>query len=91
MQWATYHRADIVTQAAALGHGIAETQCFLDGNKRLAVAALVTFLDINEHDVVASEDTLCDPRIRLSGGLLPGDFADELRPYVVVSFPDVSD
>jgi death-on-curing family protein len=88
MQWATYQQADIVTQAAALGHGIAETQCFIDGNKRLAIVAIITFLDINEYDVIASEDTLFDLMISLSTGLLPGDFAHELRPHVKPRFPD---
>jgi death-on-curing protein len=86
IQWAMYQQADIVTQAAALGHGIAETQCFIDGNKRLAIVAIITFLDVNELDVIASEDTLFDLMIRLSAGLLPSDFARELRPYVIPRF-----
>jgi death on curing protein len=88
IQWLTYHQADIILQAAALGHGLAETQCFVNGNKRLAVTAVLTFLDINEYDVEASEDTLYDLMIRLSAGMLPGDFADELRPYVHPRFPE---
>lgn len=34
-------------QAAVLAHGIAEPQSFVDGNKREALIALVTFLELN--------------------------------------------
>jgi hypothetical protein len=34
-------------QAAVLAHGIAEGQSFLDGNKRVALIAMLTFLEVN--------------------------------------------
>ena len=42
-----YKDADIVEQAALLVDGISMSQAFLDGNKRTALIACVTFLDIN--------------------------------------------
>lgn len=38
-------------QAAVLAHGIAEGQSFLDGNKRLALVAMLTFLEVNGFSV----------------------------------------
>ena len=46
---ASYRGADIATQAAVLAHGIAETQPFVEGNKRTALAAVDTFLEANGH------------------------------------------
>lgn len=44
---AHYGGADLVEQAASLATGISQNQPFLDGNKRSAYAAMITFLDIN--------------------------------------------
>ncbi len=44
---AYYGGADLVEQAANLATGISQNQPFLDGNKRTAYAAMITFLDIN--------------------------------------------
>ncbi len=46
---AWYEGADIVRQAALLGIGISQAQAFLDGNKRTAYLAMVTFLRYNGH------------------------------------------
>ena len=37
---AVYQGADIATQAAILAHGIAQSQSFIDGNKRTALIAM---------------------------------------------------
>jgi hypothetical protein len=39
----------------ALAHGIAESQAFLDGNKRLALVAMLTFLEANGYRVEATD------------------------------------
>ncbi len=41
--YAHYEAADLALQAAVLAHGIAESQTFVDGNKRLALVAMLTF------------------------------------------------
>lgn len=51
---AYYGGADLVAQAAALANGIALNHAFLDGNKRSAWIACVTFLAVNGHPL--SED-----------------------------------
>jgi death-on-curing protein len=46
---AFYGGADLIAQAAALCNGIALNHPFIDGNKRSAWAACVTFLWLNGH------------------------------------------
>lgn len=46
------------TKAAALFHSILKNRPFLDGNKRLAAAALVTFLKLNHWDIQAKTGEL---------------------------------
>ena len=50
----------IYEMAAAYLYGICRNHPFLDGNKRTAVAAALTFLDMNGIEVEASEDTFYD-------------------------------
>ena len=38
---------DVWTKAVALGEGIARNHALLDGNKRTAFLAIITFLDVN--------------------------------------------
>lgn len=46
---------DLAELAAAYAFGIAKNHPFIDGNKRAALLALVTFLGLNEIDFVADE------------------------------------
>jgi len=55
---AHYEGADLAQQAALLLCGIAETQPFVDGNKRTALVVALTFLEINGYVVDLSEDEL---------------------------------
>lgn len=57
-QAAHYADADLAQQAALLLSGIAETQPFIDGNKRLALVVALTFLELNGLVVDLSEDDL---------------------------------
>src|ERR1700722_1946609 len=56
--YAHYEAADLALQAAVLAHGIAESQPFIDGNKRMALVAMLTFLEINGLRVEASDPEL---------------------------------
>ncbi len=49
--------ATIEEKAAAYGFFIAENQPFVDGNKRTAAAALATFLDVNDYELLEQSDT----------------------------------
>jgi death-on-curing protein len=53
-KWA-YEVADLVTLASAYAFGIARNHPFVDGNKRAALLAMVTFLGLNEIDLVTDE------------------------------------
>lgn len=45
--------ADVLAEAAALWESLAQNHPFVDGNKRTAVAATVTFLGLNGYDITA--------------------------------------
>jgi prophage maintenance system killer protein len=48
-------QADLALQASVLAHGIAQAQPFVDGNKRTALAAMLTFLEINGYSAEATD------------------------------------
>jgi death on curing protein len=58
--YAHYENADLAHQATALAQGIAEGQQFVDGNKRTALVAMLTFLEVNGLGVSASDRELAD-------------------------------
>jgi death on curing protein len=78
--YAQYEDADLSWQAAVLAHGIAEGQPFLDGNKRLALIAMLTFLEINGNRVEATDRELADWIIELARGVTPEQLTDHIRP-----------
>ena len=77
--YAHYEDADLALQAAALAHGIAESQAFIDGNKRLALVAMLTFLEINGYAIVGSDAELAAWIISLSAGTTPEQLAGLIR------------
>lgn len=74
-----YEDADLAVQAAVLAHGIAEGQFFLDGNKRLALVAMLTFLEINGYRVEASDPELAEWILDLAPGTTAGELAQRIR------------
>jgi death-on-curing protein len=50
----------IFEMAAAYLHGICRNHPFVDGNKRTALSAALTFLDANQIDIHAGENELVD-------------------------------
>jgi death-on-curing protein len=74
-----YQEADLALQAAALAHGIAESQAFIDGNKRLALVSMLTFLEVNGYQVTATDPELADWIIGLSAGTSPEQLGDLIR------------
>ena len=57
---AVYEGADLLAQAAALFYGLAKNHGFVDGNKRIAVAATNTFLLMNGYELTCDNDTLVE-------------------------------
>lgn len=76
---AVYDNADLAMQAAALAHGIAESQAFIDANKRLGLVAMLTFLEINGLRVEASDPELAAWIIDFSTGATPAQIAQRIR------------
>lgn len=58
----------VFAMAAAYLHGICRNHPFLDGNKRTAVAAALTFLEMNGIGVDAEEDAFYDLVIGVAEG-----------------------
>jgi death-on-curing protein len=73
--YAHYQAADLALQAAVLAHGVAEGQQFIDGNKRTALIAMLTFLEINGWHIEASDPELADWILSFSTGATPEDVA----------------
>ncbi len=80
--YAHYEHADLALQAAVLAHGIAETQPVIDGNKRLALVAMLTFLELNGFKVKATDPELADWIIGFTRGVSPHRTAELIRPRV---------
>lgn len=59
-------------QAAALCHSIARNHALVDGNKRLALTALIAFLGLHGHRLSLSEDEAYD----LIDGIASGELDD---------------
>lgn len=71
-------------KAAVLAHGIAESQCFVDGNKRTALVAALTFLKVNGQNVPAAENRLYDAMMSIAKKeMAKEDLADLFRDLVV--------
>lgn len=62
---------DLHLKAAALLHSLARNHALVDGNKRLAWTACLTFLAINGQWVRAPEDDRFDFIIRVASSTLP--------------------
>lgn len=80
--YAHYQQADLALQGAVLAHGIAETQPFVDGNKRTALITMLTFIELNGHRLSASDPELAAWIISCSSGTTPEQIADQLRSRI---------
>ncbi|HEX6506263.1 MAG TPA: type II toxin-antitoxin system death-on-curing family toxin [Chloroflexota bacterium] len=89
--YAHYINADVATQGAALAHAIAEGQPFLEGNKRIALIALRTFLAINGYYVTVSQEERADWMISLSRGQTVEQLSDRIRAALRALPPSVSE
>ncbi|MBJ7594674.1 MAG: type II toxin-antitoxin system death-on-curing family toxin [Candidatus Dormibacteraeota bacterium] len=78
-QHATYRSADLASQASILAHGVAQSQSFVDGNKRTALIVMTTFLAINGWDVLLPDAELAQSIIAFAEGADPFDLAEVLR------------
>ena len=61
---------DLHAKAAALLHSVANGHALLDGNKRLALAAVVAFLGINGHGLTMTNDEAYELVMAVAAGEL---------------------
>lgn len=54
-KWHYAEETDLATLAAAYGFGLVKTHPYRDGNKRIGLLAIATFLGINGHDLRATD------------------------------------
>lgn len=72
--------ADLAALAASLGFGLAKIHPYVDGNKRVAFAAMGAFLDLNGLDIETDEPEVVAVMLDLAGGeLSEEDLARWLR------------
>lgn len=65
-----YLHRDVFEMAAAYGYHICQNHAFIDGNKRLALVAIDTFLHINGWELIADERETYVIILRLAAGEL---------------------
>ena len=72
---------DLETKAAALLQSVVGNHALVDGNKRLGLAALITFLGVNGRRLTWSNDEAYDAVIAVASGRLSDlvDIAELLR------------
>jgi death on curing protein len=61
---------DLDTKAAALLHSIARNHALIDGNKRLALAAVIAFYGLNGRRLILTNDEAYDLVISVAAGQL---------------------
>ena len=61
---------DLTTQAAALMHSLARNHPLVDGNKRLALAAVIVFLGVNGERLTLTNDEAYDLTVAVASGRL---------------------
>jgi death on curing protein len=81
--YAHYEAADLALQAAVLAHGLAEGQHFIDANKRVALVAMLTFLELNGWRVEVSDPVLADWILSFSSDATPEHVAELIRVSLV--------
>jgi len=82
--WAYDADADLAKLAAEYGFGLAKNHAFLDGNKRVALAATNVFLILNGFEIEASEPEVASTMLRLADGRLSRSrFAEWIRRHLV--------
>jgi death-on-curing protein len=74
---------DLDAKAAALLHSIARNHALIDGNKRLALAALIAFYGLNGRRLTLSNDAAYELVMDVAAGRL--DTVDEIAAVLKVA------
>ena len=79
---ARYEGSDTIAQAAWLGQAVARNHAFVDGNKRITLAVVQTFLQYNGVTLTCSDEFLAAWVIALTLGMSAETFAACLGSFV---------
>ena len=81
-KWHDGGRTDLPMLAAAYAFGLVTSRPYRDGNKRVGVLAMITFLGVNGHDFHATEADVVAEFLALAAGRVPEeDLADWIRQH----------
>ena len=56
--------SSVASLAASLSWGLIKNHVFIDGNKRAGLAAMITFLELNEYELICSVEEARDMTLR---------------------------
>lgn len=77
-----YLHEDLFAMASAYLFHLVQNHAFIDGNKRIGLAAALSFLDINGIEIIADEDTLYAMVLSVAEGLTnKGTITEFLREH----------
>lgn len=80
---------DLAALAASLAFGIAKNHAFVDGNKRSAIVACETFIELNDASLIASDAEIYPTILGLAEGRISEtEFAEWLRTHLRLAAPD---
>ena len=83
-QWLYEPVTDLASLGAAYAFGLTQNHPYNDGNKRVALVAMLTFLAINGQDIGADEDDVLTTMLALAAGRLSeSELASWLRARMV--------
>ena len=69
-QWLYGRVKDLASLAAAYAFGVTQNHPYSDGNKRVALLAMLTFLAINGRDIEAKDEEVLSTMVALAAGRL---------------------
>ena len=81
-KWHYADRTDLPILAAAYAFGFVKNHPYRDGNKRIGFLAMVTFLGLNGHDLVATDAEVVAETLALADGSVSEEaLADWIRQH----------
>jgi death-on-curing protein len=81
-KWHNAEGANMALLAAAYGFGLVKNHPYRDGNKRIGLLAIVTFLGVNGYDLEATDAEVISEMVVLADGRVSEeDLADWIRTH----------
>lgn len=80
--WRYSERTDVSMLAAAYAFGLVKNHPYRDGNKRIGLLAMITFLGVNGHELAATDAEVVAEFLSLADGRVSEDaLADWIRQH----------